>query len=448
MSRLDYSQLLFGDKLYRRSIMTMGTGGDMQTVTGISGGNAQTRYGVAVADSANGYLDVLLDGDTQSVSIPCDEIINEGDRVCVIICGNSVKVMPITARIIDKAYREAVAESERLVGDVNKAFDEYKAEHKLTDDDITSEFTQTKTELSNEISGALDEGGALYSSWSALNQTVDGIQTQVGEALEADSHLLQRMSTVEQTSTQLQTTVTTLDEQVGEVSSQVTQTSTELTAKFDTLDSNVSSMIRQNAEGINVGYDDGSADTQIAPSGTSFNIDGVPYIQLVPNRGASLITSGDSDFQISRSGTTGTTGIAIHDGWITSHNGRDVPLSEPTAAVNPNSAQIYGAVCVFVNDSGLATATLSIASSKFRWIDVLIKTPGGQSIVVRVAVGTTGHYVISQSGATTYVYFGQINVSGLTVSLPAQLRMPVSAWQFGSGSNANDCRITKVWGWR
>lgn len=70
---------------------------DGQSATGAGGITASTtvRHGEAQADSANGFVEVLLDGSDMTVTVACEANVKKGQRVTVINMGGIYKVVSL-----------------------------------------------------------------------------------------------------------------------------------------------------------------------------------------------------------------------------------------------------------------------------------------------------------------------------------------------------------------
>lgn len=70
---------------------------DGQSATGAGGITANTtvRHGEAQADSANGFVEVLLDGSDMTVTVACEATVKKGQRVTVINMGGIYKVVSL-----------------------------------------------------------------------------------------------------------------------------------------------------------------------------------------------------------------------------------------------------------------------------------------------------------------------------------------------------------------
>ena len=70
---------------------------DGQSATGAGGITASTtvRHGEAQADSANGFVEVLLDGSDMTVTVACEATVKKGQRVTVINMGGIYKLVSL-----------------------------------------------------------------------------------------------------------------------------------------------------------------------------------------------------------------------------------------------------------------------------------------------------------------------------------------------------------------
>lgn len=71
------------------------TDGQSATASGGITANTTVRHGEAQADSANGFVEVLLDGSDMTVTVACEATIKKGQRVTVINMGGIYKVVSL-----------------------------------------------------------------------------------------------------------------------------------------------------------------------------------------------------------------------------------------------------------------------------------------------------------------------------------------------------------------
>lgn len=99
-TRSEIAKRLYGARQVAASVSSSRVGG---TTGGISG-SLGMRYGVATADSADGWVTVKLDNSDEVVTCVCDSPIKSGQRVTVLITDSGqLKAIPIGDSILDDA---------------------------------------------------------------------------------------------------------------------------------------------------------------------------------------------------------------------------------------------------------------------------------------------------------------------------------------------------------
>lgn len=99
-TRSEIAKRLYGARQTAASVSSSRVGG---TTGGISG-SLGMRYGVATADSADGWVTVKLDNSEEVVTCVCDSPIKQGQRVTVLITDSGqLKAVPIGDSILDDA---------------------------------------------------------------------------------------------------------------------------------------------------------------------------------------------------------------------------------------------------------------------------------------------------------------------------------------------------------
>lgn len=101
-------------------------------VTSNLGQSSQTqmRYGTVTKDtwedsSGKKYVEVLLDGSDEPVTLSCDSTLKIGDRVSVFITGTNAMVTPLTDRILEDALNASSIEISKTATEIKKEFDYY-----------------------------------------------------------------------------------------------------------------------------------------------------------------------------------------------------------------------------------------------------------------------------------------------------------------------------------
>ena len=467
MSRLDYSQILFGDGIGKGHVYrTSGYGSAGSTGSQSPNRNgARMRYGTAVTDSfeteGGTSVTVILDGSDGQVTIPCDVTVKAGDRVVVFVDGNHIKVAPLEARILDEASKKALEQSQALVDEVNGAFDDFKADHQLTDADITSTFA-TGTEVESLISGSIEDGGALYEAYSYLKQGVDGIGSTVEEKLSAEGGVYSRLSEIEQDSDKITQRVKAVEDGVGEVESSVTQTATELRAEFGQIDDKYDALIRLSAKGVEVGRTDYPY-RAIVNSNGSYDIDYVTgsvnqtLVRIQSDIGSSetsivspvnglVLKSTLSDVVVeSRSGSlsfSGTSGLKVSS------------TGTSSISTSTSSASVLGAHLLFSNNSGTSSGgSVSLRASPsnysimdFEFIDSSSRAHTARVVNNRGTAAVAGSRVVFNGGS--YVTSVIMTCSSNSTSCQWGLGGGVFIKEASTVITGDSLKLRRVVGWR
>lgn len=264
--------------LYDLSRMMGGSGSRIGSTTpsrdasvgGVSGGqsgsSSSVRYGYALADSADGWVDVQLDtsqtiGGDSTVQCVCDSPISQGQRVAVDVMPNGqLKARPIGQNILDEAISDAAekiqeagqeilesvnedmaavdAELDGVRGDVSAAQSAAQAAQSAADaaqsaadaaqsdadaaaekaDEAASQITDVKTTVEEElgairttVSGVSETADSALRQASEAKQDLDGFKTTVSQTYEtkadADAamaqEVLDRNSAISQSATEI-----------------------------------------------------------------------------------------------------------------------------------------------------------------------------------------------------------------------------------------------------
>ena len=231
-----------GGGAYSRSGSTIGA-----VSGGQSGSSSSVRYGYAVADSADGWVDVQLDtgqtnGGDSTVQCVCDSPISQGQRVAVDVMPNGqLKARPIGQNILDEAISDTADKiqeaGQQILDDVNAEMDEWKQDHQLTDADINHSI-QTAVDGATEtwegqLSSVENNIETNYATKTEVTQGIDGLRTEVSETYATSTGVTNEInSAIEQASDEISSTVeqSVMDE-VGNTyatKTELTQTSSQL----------------------------------------------------------------------------------------------------------------------------------------------------------------------------------------------------------------------------
>lgn len=209
-----------------------------------------TRYGTVQSVNDDGTVTILLDSG-ETVTLKTDTPLRVGDRVVVVAQGGTYLVysMAGTVGMIENTRTELaqdiIDEGQAIRDEVDKEMNDFKADHKLTDADITSSIEQTKSEITatfeGQISAVEDDIEKNYATKTEVSTGIDGLRTEVSETY----------ATSEGVTDEINSAITQAS---GEISSEVEQnvmnsigdtyaTKTELTQTADSLELTISSSI-------------------------------------------------------------------------------------------------------------------------------------------------------------------------------------------------------------
>lgn len=182
------------------------------------------RYGTVVAVNGGGTIDVQLDGTGEIITVETDVPHAVGDRVAIANKGGTYFVygmdglvsevrdghLQLAEQIREKG-EEILASAQADLKEVEDAFDAFKAEHTLTDEDIEKIVTDTATEVSVEFSAQIDGLDETYATRSYVEQSIEGLKIEVSEEYAKTTDLgemgVSLESKIEQTSAAIQAEV-------------------------------------------------------------------------------------------------------------------------------------------------------------------------------------------------------------------------------------------------
>lgn len=209
-----------------------------------------TRYGTVQSVNDDGTVTILLDSG-ETVTLKTDTPLRVGDRVVVVAQGGTYLVysMAGTVGIIENTRtelaQEIIDEGQAIRDEVDQEMNDFKADHQLTDADITSSIEQTKSEITATFEGQISdlEGDISqeYATKTEVSTGIDGLRTEVSETY----------ATSEGVTNEINSAITQAS---GEISSEVEQnvmnsvgetyaTKTELTQTADSLELTIDSSL-------------------------------------------------------------------------------------------------------------------------------------------------------------------------------------------------------------
>ena len=302
--------------LYDLSRMMGGSGSRVGSTTpirdasvgGVSGGqsgsSSSVRYGYALADSADGWVDVQLDtgqliGGDSTVQCVCDSPISRGQRVAVDVMPNGqLKARPIGQNILDEAISDAAekiqeagqeildsvnedmaavdAELEGVRGGVSAAQSAAQAAQSAADaaaekaDEAASQITDVKTTVEKElgaikvtVSGVSETADSALRQASEAKQGLEGFKTTVSQTYEtkadADAamaqEVLDRNSAISQSATEIKQEVSQnyVSNETGATlatKAELETTAQQISGKVDKVSETADSALRQSSEAI------------------------------------------------------------------------------------------------------------------------------------------------------------------------------------------------------
>lgn len=288
-----------GGGSYSRSGSTIGA-----VSGGQSGSSSSVRYGYALADSADGWVDVQLDtsqtiGGDSTVQCVCDSPISKGQRVAVDVMPNGqLKARPIGQNILDEAISDTAekiqeagkeilesvnedmaavsAELEGVRGDVSAAQSAAQAAQSAADDaaekadEAASQITDVKTTVEKDlgsiratVSGVSETADSALRQASEAKQDLDGFKTTVSQTYETKSdadaairqEALDRQSAIEQSAESIRQEVSQnyVNNETGQslaTKAELETTAQQITATVDKVSETADSALRQSSEAV------------------------------------------------------------------------------------------------------------------------------------------------------------------------------------------------------
>lgn len=278
------------------------------SVGGVSGGqsgsSSSVRYGYALADSADGWVDVQLDtsqtiGGDAAVQCVCDSPISQGQRVAVDVMPNGqLKARPIGQNILDEAISDTAekiqeagkeilesinedmaavdAELEGVRGDVSAAQSAAQAAQSAADaaaekaDEAASQITDVKTTVEEElgaikvtVSGVSETADSAIRQASEAKQDLNGFKTTVSQTYEtkadADAamaqEVLDRNSAITQSANSIKQEVSQnyVSNETGATlatKAELETTAQQITGRVDKVSETADSALRQSSEAV------------------------------------------------------------------------------------------------------------------------------------------------------------------------------------------------------
>lgn len=168
-----------------------GGGGSSSNRPGTSyGAQTSTRYGTVQSVNEDGTVTILLDtGET--VTLKTDTPLSVGDRVVIVVQGSTYLVYAMKG-MLDKLAQQRTElaqqikdEGDAIRDEVDQEMEDFKADHQLTDADITSSIEQSKSDITatfeGQISAVEDDIEKNYATKTEVSTGINGLRTEVSE---------------------------------------------------------------------------------------------------------------------------------------------------------------------------------------------------------------------------------------------------------------------------
>ena len=283
MSEMDVAKLMFG---------WANEPGQASSSSAYTASESNVRYGTVLADNGDGTYQVELDTG-EVITMESDVPLSVGDRVKIVNQGGSYVLYSMDtfvrqvrnrhleiAEAIEKKGEEILASAKADLDEVNAAFDEFKAKHALTDEDIVktveesasatttrfeamiedldetyvteAEFKTGIDELSSTFSetyvNATDLGEMEKSLQSQITQNAESIRTEIADRTAAVSGALSEAKSY--TDQQADSITSTVTQQVTNSIGETYATKTEVQQASDSLHVTVSAEIKDAADSL------------------------------------------------------------------------------------------------------------------------------------------------------------------------------------------------------
>lgn len=415
-------------------------------VTGGISGSLGMRYGTATLDStADGWVTVHLDNtpEDETVECICDSPIKQGDRVAVLVTDSGqLKAIPIGDRIVGMVQQDVAQQiqeaGQEILDEVNGEMDAWKADHQLTDADITHQIEQSVSGATETWEGKLssveNDIETNYALKTELTTGINGLKSEIEENYTTSEGVTNEINTaISQASGQIESTVEqNVMNSVGDTfatKTELTQTSTSLQLNItqavnkandaasdasNALDAaqEVEAYFRADSTGLTVGRTSDDCAAKMGSNGTFSILDNGNTIFRVSatSSEARIETPYTSQLFL---GIDQTSGITVSDygvdiSTMTQHFGID----------SLNAVEVYGRTAYSSTGSGTTSlGRVSPASVQF----VVLYYHGRLdaeygSTKVRISLGETVHATLSTATSSASLMTGSVESITLYLS--------------------------------
>lgn len=456
-TRREFGQLIFGGSSNIPTAQRYGVHG---------GGNASCQRGTTTKDSwepspGKYRTEILIDGNDTPGEYNCDMPIASGTRVVVLMFSTQGVILPISSLILDAASQDAAAQD----ADVRQ--------------DLSNEITKRGEEI---------KAGAVQDSKLYTDQTVNSLSTTIADTYQSKSDMASYATTsqLEQTSEDITSTFTaSLNEKgktyigqpsppynVGDVwikpetGMSYTCTTARETGSYSSSDwtkhdAFVSSIIRQDVDGITVGNSMTDYEARVSASGR-FQIlyKSKDLLDIFGNGGNVFIANawqGSSGTELVLQSYNGNSHVRVGDQrvYFTSPTGTfQTPYpSIGDYALFGNVTRLLGGIVLYNNSSGNSgTVTTDYNITSYAMLEIVFLDGGGRQNTVRVHDPKSGRTCtmsrVVYGGSTVYVTTDVLSITSKGITRSSSNRGVANISNEGNYvSTSTELKITQIIGW-
>ena len=435
-------------------------------VLGGQSGNLAMRYGTAIADSADGWVNVHLDlaeSESDYVVCICDSPISKGQRVSVLVTDSGqLKAIPIGDNIfnaavdyVDKANSDLAIQIrddiDEAVSAVDAEMDAWKADHKLTDDDIqhsietsVSQATETWEGKLSSVEGNIETNYALKTE---VTQGIDGLRTEISEtyatsegvsnqidtAIEAASGEIS--STVEQnvkdslgntyaTKTELSQTSSSLQLNITQATNKANSAASDASDALDAANE-VSSYFTFDSTGLEVGREGNDSSVKMGSNGTFQVLDnGTAVTVMGTNSNGAYISTTNPVFQVQSYNGNAVATFGNDRINLSAMNGIWSTPSDMALTYNSTNSQVASARVLYASSSGTSgSVRLNDSASRYWMITIFYRNGSNRCGSVNICAPSGGTIsgsdsrfatidMVTGNGSAFYMLSEIVNTSG------------------------------------
>ena len=435
-------------------------------VLGGQSGNLAMRYGTAIADSADGWVNVHLDlaeSESDYVVCICDSPISKGQRVSVLVTDSGqLKAIPIGDNIfnaavdyVDKANSDLAIQIrddiDEAVSAVDAEMEAWKADHKLTDDDIqhsietsVSQATETWEGKLSSVEGNIETNYALKTE---VTQGIDGLRTEISEtyatsegvsnqidtAIEAASGEIS--STVEQnvkdsigntyaTKTELSQTSSSLQLNITQATNKANSAASDASEALDAANE-VSSYFTFDSTGLEVGREGNDSSVKMGSNGTFQVLDnGTAVTVMGTNSNGAYISTTNPTFQVQSYNGNAVATFGNDRINLSAMNGIWSTPSDMSLTYNSTNSQVASARVLYASSSGTSgSVRLNDSASRYWMITIFYRNGSNRCGSVNICAPSGGTIsgsdsrfatidMVTGNGSSFYMLSEIVNTSG------------------------------------